>query len=89
MYACLCLGLCVSVSLCHCASVSRRLCVSVSVCMYVCLCVWVSACLCVGRFGCELFFLFLLLLALRSVGWVCMLMVRFWLRLAALEMGAT
>jgi cytochrome b561 len=60
--------------------------------MYVGLCVRVSACLCAWASVVASWFyllLFLLLLALRSVGWVCMLLVRFGLSLVALEMGAT
>ena len=93
---CVCVRVCVwvSVSLCLCVAVSLHLCVCVSPCL--CLCTWVCVlgCLrvCVWASVVASWFylmLFLLLLALRSVGWVCMLLVRFGLSLVALEMGAT
>ena len=94
---CVCVCVSVSGSLCHCVSVSLCHCVSVSLCLpCLCVCMWVCVlgCLRVGvwaSFVVSWFYLllFLLLLALRSVGWVCMLLVRFGLSLVALEMGAT
>ena len=57
---CVCMRVCVwvSVSLCLCVSVSLHLCVSVSPCL--CLCMWVCVlgclrvCVCVGKCCCEL-----------------------------------